>query len=96
MKKTFVFTKVFCFYVHSMPAKNNTNPIWNGEFCLIRNCFAPQSEDFSIDFGKGGRSRIEHTTRTHLPKDTEKIALRRVRFILAGIPGMLIFVPKPL
>ena len=28
--------------------------------------------NFSTDFGKGGRSRIEHTTRTHLPKDAEK------------------------
>jgi hypothetical protein len=31
-----------------------------------------QSVNFSIDFGKGGRSRIERTTSTHLPKDAEK------------------------
>jgi hypothetical protein len=47
----------------------------------IENCFAPQREDFSIDFVKGGRSRIAHTTRTHLPKDTEKTPLRLVYII---------------
>ena len=49
---------------------------------LSKNCEAPQSEDFSIDFGKGGRRRIEHTTSTHLTKDAEKTALRLVCFIL--------------
>ena len=38
----------------------------------ILNCYAPQSVIFSTDFGEGGRSRIEHTTRTLLPKDAKK------------------------
>ena len=54
--------------------------------CLIQNlptqnCYASQREDFSIDFGKGGCSRIVYTTRTHLSKDTEKTPLRQVCFI---------------
>ena len=54
--------------------------------CLIQNlptqnCFAPQREDFSIDFEKGGRRRIGHTARTHLLKDTEKPPLRLVYII---------------
>jgi len=28
--------------------------------------------NLSIDFGEGGRSCIEHTTRTNLPKDAKK------------------------
>ena len=47
----------------------------------IENCYAPQREDFSIDFDEGGRRRMEHTTRTHLPKDTEKTSLRLVYII---------------
>ena len=54
--------------------------------CLIQNpptqnCYASQRRDFSIDFDEGGRSRIVHTTRPHLAKDTEKIPLRQVCFI---------------
>jgi hypothetical protein len=37
--------------------------------------------DFSIDFGKGGCRRIEHTTRTHLPKDAEKARFGRIWII---------------
>ena len=40
-----------------------------------QNCFAPQGVIFRADFGKDGRSRIEHTTRTYLSEDAEKVPL---------------------
>ena len=41
--------------------------------------------DFSIDFGEGGRRRIEHTTRTHLSKDAEKARFGRVWIVLPNL-----------
>ena len=40
-----------------------------------QNCTAPQGVIFRADFGKDGRSRIEHTTRTYLAEDAEKVPL---------------------
>jgi hypothetical protein len=51
---------------------------------------APQSEDFSMDFGEGGRRRIEHTARTNLTKYAGKTALRLVQFGLEWLRNQLV------